>query len=61
MVNVLNTILNIKTALSGYKSYIVGILTMATGFYLKDGNMIATGLGIITIRAGIAKIPTLQQ
>jgi hypothetical protein len=51
----METLSKIKHLLSGSKSYIVGFLTIAIGFYLKDGNMISTGLGIITIRAGISK------
>lgn len=40
---------------SGKKSYIVGALTIVLGFMQNDTQMIMTGLGIITLRAGIAK------
>lgn len=44
------------TFLSGKKSYIVGILTVILGLLNGDTNMVMTGLGIITLRAGIAKV-----
>jgi len=48
----LNTIVKF---LSGKKSYIVGVLTIILGFLNGDTQMIMTGLGIVTLRAGIAK------
>lgn len=46
---------NIIAFFSGKKSYIVGILTVILGFMNNDTQMIMAGLGIITLRAGIAK------
>ena len=42
--------------LKGKKSYFVGTLAIGLGLYLGDREMITTGLGIITLRAGIAKL-----
>lgn len=42
--------------LSGKKSYIVGCLTVILGFLNGDMQMVATGFGIMTLRAGIAKV-----
>ncbi len=39
----------------GKKAYIVGTLTIILGFLNKDQTMVMSGLGIITLRAGIAK------
>lgn len=51
-----NLILNIKDYLSGKKAYIVGCLMMILGFLQGDTQMIFEGLGIVTLRAGIAKL-----
>jgi len=40
---------------AGYKTYIVGIIAIAIGLYYGDKELVLTGLGFITIRAGIAK------
>jgi len=39
--------------LRGKKAYIVGILTIILGFLNHNMEMVTTGLGIITLRAGI--------
>ena len=41
--------------LSGKKTYIVGILTIILGLLNGDTQMVMTGLGLITLRAGVAK------
>lgn len=46
---------NIIKFFSGKKSYIVGALTIVLGFLNWDITMVMTGLGIMTLRAGIAK------
>ena len=55
----MNTITSAWAALRGYKSYVIGLLTLAIGFYLKEPSMISQGVAIITIRAGIAGISTV--
>jgi hypothetical protein len=40
----------------GKKAYIVGTLTVILGLINGDTAMVMQGLGIITLRAGIAKI-----
>lgn len=39
--------------LKGKKAYIVGVLTIILGFLNHNMEMVTTGLGIITLRAGI--------
>lgn len=46
---------NIKTFLSGKKSYIVGLLMIALGVATDNSGQILEGFAIITLRAGIAK------
>ena len=41
--------------LSGYKSYIVGALMIALGLFQSDEKLIMEGVGLITLRAGVAK------
>jgi len=47
---------NIITFLQGKKAYIVGTLTIILGFMNGDMKMVMDGFGIITLRAGIAKV-----
>ena len=46
---------NLKTFLSGKKTYVVGILMIALGLLQKDNQLILEGLGLLTLRAGISK------
>ena len=41
--------------LSGKKAYIVGVLMIVLGVLQGDNELILQGLGVLTIRAGIAK------
>lgn len=41
---------------SGKKTYIIGILMIALGYLQANNDMILQGLGLITLRAGIAKL-----
>ena len=41
--------------LSGAKTYIVGVATIIVGWHQGNTEMIMMGLGMITIRMGIAK------
>lgn len=41
---------------AGYKTYIIGLIAIAIGLYYGDKELVLTGLGFITIRAGIAKM-----
>lgn len=41
---------------AGKKAYIVGVLTIILGLLQGDNNVILQGLGVIALRAGIAKI-----
>ena len=50
-------ILNIINFLRGKKAYIVGTLMVILGILQSNNDMILQGLSVITIRAGIAKIP----
>ena len=47
---------NIKTFLSGKKTYIVGILMIALGLLQGDNQLILEGLGLLSLRAGISKV-----
>lgn len=42
---------------SGKKTYVVGILMIVLGYLQNDNQLILNGIGFITIRAGISKIP----
>ena len=44
--------------LKGKKAYIVGLLSIILGIMQGDQNLILSGLGVLTLRAGIAKIGT---
>lgn len=41
---------------SGKKTYIVGLLMIALGYFTTDGQLILEGIGFITLRASVAKI-----
>ena len=45
----------VKSLLSGKKTYIVGILMIALGYTSGDNTLILEGLGLISLRAGVAK------
>lgn len=49
-------IVAITDFLSGKKTYIVGLLMIGIGIYYGDKEMVLEGLGLITLRAGIAKM-----
>lgn len=40
---------------SGKKTYIVGLLMITLGYMTQDNQLMLEGLGLITLRAGIAK------
>ena len=42
--------------LKGKKAYLVGLVTVVLGLLNGDTQMVLQGLGIITLRAGIAKV-----
>ena len=48
--------LNVFSFLHGWKSYIVGLAMIVLGFYNGEYQMIIEGLGLMALRAGIAKI-----
>lgn len=52
---------NILTFLSGKKTYIIGALMIALGLLQGDQQMVLSGLGFITLRAGIAKTTAPQS
>lgn len=41
--------------LKGKKAYIIGVLMIILGLLQGDNQMVLSGLGFITLRAGIAK------
>jgi hypothetical protein len=43
--------------LKGNKTYIVGVLMILLGLLQGDNNLLLQGISVITLRAGIAKIP----
>lgn len=43
--------------LKGKKTYIVAALMVALGLLQGDQRMVLEGLGLVTLRLGIAKIP----
>lgn len=47
---------SIITFLSGKKTYIVGVLMIVLGYFQQNNDMILQGIGLLTLRAGIAKI-----
>ena len=56
MANVINLIKQFIIFLEGKKTYIVGVVTIALGFAHNDQQMVLSGLGMITLRAGITKV-----
>jgi len=48
--------MNIIEILKGRKTYIVGILMVILGLLNGDNQMVLEGLGLITLRAGVAKL-----
>jgi len=40
----------------GKKTYIVGILMIILGYLNEDNQMILTGIGLMTLRAGVGKL-----
>lgn len=51
----MNILKGIRKVLGGRKAYIVGILLIIAGLIEKNYELILEGLGIIALRAGIAK------
>lgn len=49
----MNIIKTIQALLKGKKSYFIGTLTVILGLLNGDTQMVMTGLGILTLRAGI--------
>lgn len=47
---------NFISFFSGKKTYIVGALTILLGILQGNSQMIMSGIGMITIRMGIAKV-----
>lgn len=41
---------------SGKKTYIIGILMIILGILQKNNDMILQGLGLLALRAGVAKM-----
>lgn len=42
--------------LKGKKTYIIGILMIALGLLQSNQDMVLQGIGLMTLRAGIAKV-----
>lgn len=57
----MKTSLNIFSFLQGYKTYIVGLAMIVMGFYNGDYPLILQGIGMMTLRAGIAKMGQGEQ
>ena len=47
--------INLIKFMSGKKTYIVAVLMIALGYLQGNTEMMLNGLGLITLRAGIAK------
>jgi hypothetical protein len=47
--------MNIIEYLKGKKTYVIGLLMIILGYLQGDNQLILEGLGLITLRAGIAK------
>lgn len=45
----------IQSLLSGKKTYVVGLLMIALGYATGDNTLVLEGLGLISLRAGVAK------
>jgi hypothetical protein len=52
----MKTSLSVFSFLHGYKSYIVGLAMIVLGFYNGDYQLILEGMGMMALRAGIAKM-----
>lgn len=50
------TINSIIEFFKGKKSYVIGALMITLGYLQGDQNLVLEGIGVITLRAGIAKI-----
>ena len=48
--------MDIIEILRGRKTYIIGILMVILGLLNGDNQMVLEGLGLITLRAGVAKL-----
>jgi hypothetical protein len=46
----------IRIALQGKKTYIVGLLFIALGLYYGEKEMVLEGLGFITLKAGLERL-----
>lgn len=46
----------IITSFSGKKTYIVAALMIALGILQGDNQMVLNGIGLITLRLGVAKV-----
>jgi len=51
----MNLIRQIMAALRGRKTYLIGALMVLLGWLRHDPQMILEGLGLSTLRAGVAK------
>lgn len=54
--NIKDLVIAVNEFLRGKKSYIVGSLGIILGLYYGDKEMVLTGFGILTLRAGISKV-----
>lgn len=50
----IETIKTILKATDGYKTYVVGALMILLGIYNSDNQMILEGIGLISLRRGVA-------
>ena len=51
----MKTFNSIQSVLRGYKTYIIGAVMVGLGIFIADTQLILEGLGLITLRAGLAK------
>lgn len=54
--NLNKTMTKVIEFLRGKKTYIIGALMIALGLLQSDNNLVLEGLGLITLRAGVAKV-----
>jgi hypothetical protein len=52
---------HILSFLSGKKTYIVGILMISLGLLQGDQHLVLEGISVMTIRAGISKLPRSHE
>mgnify|MGYP001617759454 CR=1 FL=1 len=52
----MNILIKLRALLAGKKAYIVGALMMILGLLNNDAKLVLEGLGLVTLRAGIAGI-----